>query len=264
MEPLTLFSWGYWGWGTATDQLVKAVDAIEVSRGYRPALFVDIRISRSVRAPGFNGRAFEKAVGPSRYRWIEDLGNLAIQQGGPMQIKNPAAAEELLDIARSCADSRQRLLFFCSCEFPGVEGVNGCHRVTVSRLVLEAARRRKIPAQVVEWPGGDAQLDGLEALLSPQAFDKVFQGAKSIPLEQPVSLAEMAGMPWFSLVTLRRQGGDSDSFFRLLTGPARYKNGGWYLPIYEDIDPESSPEDIRQRVEELREEFGFVIRQSGC
>src|SRR5688572_1920818 len=139
MEPLTLFTWGYWGWGTATDRLIHAVDAVEASRGYQPPLFVDIRLSRSVRAPGFNGRAFEQALGTTRYRWLEALGNLAIQKGGEMRIKDPAAAETLLDIAEASNQTRQRILFFCSCEFPRVEGPECCHRVVVARLVLEAA-----------------------------------------------------------------------------------------------------------------------------
>jgi hypothetical protein len=36
MSRQTLFSWGYWGWGNATEQLVEAVDAVETSRGYQP------------------------------------------------------------------------------------------------------------------------------------------------------------------------------------------------------------------------------------
>jgi len=81
-SPLTLFSWGYWGWGTATQRLVEAVDAVEKSRGYRPPLFVDIRIRRVGKAPGFVGNAFKQTVGPCRYKWLQGLGNLAITHGG--------------------------------------------------------------------------------------------------------------------------------------------------------------------------------------
>lgn len=124
MEPLTLFTWGYWGWGNSTGQLIEAVDAVEGARGFGAPLFVDIRLSRSVRAPGFNGRAFEEAVGASRYRWMPDLGNLAVQDGGdePIKIKNPAAAETLLDIADEAARDNRRVVFFCACETPGVDG----------------------------------------------------------------------------------------------------------------------------------------------
>lgn len=86
MEPSTLFTWGYWGWGSATEQLIKAVDAVEVARGFKPPMFVDVRLSRKVRAPGFDGNAFENAVGTSRYRWLDSLGNVAIRDGGAMRI----------------------------------------------------------------------------------------------------------------------------------------------------------------------------------
>ncbi len=33
MKPVTVFSWGFWGWGTATRQLIAAVDAAEGRRG---------------------------------------------------------------------------------------------------------------------------------------------------------------------------------------------------------------------------------------
>lgn len=261
MKQLTLFTWGYWGWGTATDRLIQAVDAVEASRGCQPPLFVDIRISRSVRAPGFNGRAFEKAVGPSRYRWLDALGNLAVTQGGRMRIKDPAAANTLLDIAVDSARSNQRVLFFCSCEFPGVESHGGCHRVTVARLVLEAAQRRKIPLQVVEWPGGEPDVRGLEIQLSAAALDKIERGSSSIPLHPPISLAEMAGTPWYSLVSIRCAGDKTPVPVRLVTGPARYKKEGWYLPIYGAVDSTRLRDKGRGRVHKWREMGGFAARQ---
>src|SRR5262245_40791853 len=32
----TLFTWGYYGWGNATPQLMEAVDAVEESGGFQP------------------------------------------------------------------------------------------------------------------------------------------------------------------------------------------------------------------------------------
>lgn len=49
----TIFTWGYYGWGNHTPQLLDAVDAVETSRGFEPPMFVDIRIRRTVRAKGF-------------------------------------------------------------------------------------------------------------------------------------------------------------------------------------------------------------------
>jgi hypothetical protein len=261
VEPLTLFSWGYWGWGNATARLIQAVDAVEAARGYKPPLFVDVRISRSVRALGFTGRAFEQTVGESRYRWLDALGNLGVQDGGTMRIKNPAAADTLLDIAEVSASGGQRILFFCSCEVPGVEE-NGCHRTTVARLALEAAARRRLHTQVVEWPGGEPRQENLHVQLSEDAFEKVRRGATSIPLEEPVSLAQMAAVPWYSVVAVSQKAQGKTPPFLLFTGPARYRKGGWYLPIYENIDPELSADDIRTHAQELRKRGGYEMRQA--
>jgi hypothetical protein len=93
----TLFTWGYYGWGNATPQLVEAVDAVEASRGFQPPIFVDIRIRRTVRAKGFQGSAFEKLLGPSRHKWMKSLRYIETRTGPFVQIADPAAAEELLE-----------------------------------------------------------------------------------------------------------------------------------------------------------------------
>ena len=118
-KPATLFTWGYWGWGNATEHLVEAVDAIEAHRGFKPPLFVDIRISRSVRAKGFNGNSFEEMLGAQRHRWMKSLGNKRIVTGqGPrIQIADPGAANDLLDLAVTSAKEDRRVIFFCSCEW---------------------------------------------------------------------------------------------------------------------------------------------------
>src|SRR5664280_2763017 len=122
-----IFSWGYFGWGPYTEDLIRAVNAAEQRRGFAPPLFVDARIKRSVRAPGFVGSAFEKTVGSDRYVWMRDLGNLAVMRGrGPTEIKNPAAAATLLDEAIDRHGNRQRILYFCSCEFPRTPDLQ-CH-----------------------------------------------------------------------------------------------------------------------------------------
>src|SRR5205085_1160237 len=137
MDPSTIFSWGYWGWGNTTPRLVEAVDAAEQSRGFEPPLFVDVRISRSVRACGFRDHAFEHLVGKERYVWMRSLGNRHIETGtGPaIQIADPSAAGDLLARAQKERERRRRLLFFCSCERPINDRGEECHRVTVARLV---------------------------------------------------------------------------------------------------------------------------------
>ena len=168
MEPMTMFSFGYWGWGSAVPQLVESIDAVEKARGFAPPLFVDIRISRAVRAPGFNGATFEAVVGKSRYRWLDDLGNVGIQDKGAMRIKNPGAVNTLLDLGEECARNNRRLIFFCPCPRPC-----GCHRMEVARLALKAAATRNMPVEIVEWPGGEPSSRELEVELSEDDFEKV-------------------------------------------------------------------------------------------
>ena len=137
---LTLFSFGYWGWGNATRRLVKAVDAVETARGFNPPVFVDTRIRRSVRAAGFNGSVFEKQLGPARHVWMKSLGNKRIvSRSGPMiQIAEPEAANDLLDLAIRSQQHDRRLLFFCSCQWPRWKG-GRCHRTAIADLVLKIA-----------------------------------------------------------------------------------------------------------------------------
>lgn len=61
MKPITLFTWGYWGWGGAPQEFVRGADAVEKSRGFKPPVFVDIRILRNVKAKGFCGNASTRA-----------------------------------------------------------------------------------------------------------------------------------------------------------------------------------------------------------
>jgi hypothetical protein len=63
---ITVFSWGFWGWGNATKQLVNATDIAERMQGFEEPIFVDIRFRRQGRAKGFVGDAFRDSVGASR------------------------------------------------------------------------------------------------------------------------------------------------------------------------------------------------------
>lgn len=251
MPAITLFSFGYWGWGNAVPQLVEAIDAVEKSRGYAPPIFADIRISRAVRAAGFDGNAFEKVVGPARYRWMDSLGNQAIKAGGEMRIKDPAAADELLDLALEASKSKRRVVYYCACETPC-----RCHRYLVSRLLVEAARKRSQPVEIVEWPGGEPAKDAIEIALPQAAFDKVRRGATSVPLPAKVDLAKMAAVPWYSLLAVRPEGDDEAPTWRLVSGPARYKKTGWSLPVFGALDG-VSPAAMRAEVMRAREDQGY-------
>jgi hypothetical protein len=264
-DRLAIFTWGYWGWGTAPHQFVQAADAVEASRGFAPPFFVDIRIRRSVRAPGFSGATFERTVGAGRHQWMKALGNRAVLDGRPgILIDQPKAAGDLLDIAVERARSRQRVVFFCACEFPGHEHAGGCHRAAVATLVLDAARRRGLPVQVEEWPGG-LPLEGVD--LNALAARPIDLHRKSIVVNTSAPLAVVAGLPWGSLGEVRLN--TREPVVRcVLTGPARFSSsdGVWLLPMLGcsqsgcDASAASDPQAARAMAVKLRAERGLEPR----
>ena len=248
---LNMFTFGYWGWGSATRELVKSVDAVERQRGYRPPVFVDIRIHRSVRAPGFRDDAFERLLGRFRYRWMPGLGNRAVigESGGRrVRIKTPSAAPDLLALARKVARQRRRVIFFCSCEHPG-----RCHRHVVAGLLLRAAAARGIDLRIAEWPGGEPatspvnlQIQNVRTASSPR-----------IPLSSSRGLARLAGLPYGTVVAASW----AKSNNILPVGPARYAATGWYLPILRNEDG-SNVRGTPHAVSAWRRRYGYVRKQS--
>jgi hypothetical protein len=249
-----LFTWGYWGWGTATRQFVRAVDAVEAARGFRPPMFVDIRISRSVRAPGFNGTAFERRFGADRYLWMPELGNRAILEGGRQRIVNPSAAADLLELARQLARERRRVIFFCACTSPA-----RCHRRTVAGLVLRAGNRAKHDVEIVEWPGGiprtDVEVRGSAA--------RVMTGeSRWIRVGRRADVAEVAGIPWYSVATLPTQGSYA-AVRRIFIGPGMLdRRRGWLLPRLEDVPKGLTVGDVRRLAARRRLSAGFAARRT--
>src|SRR2546427_3105459 len=179
MKHLSLYSWGFWGWGTATDRLVAAVDAAEKRRGFGPPTFLDIRYRRAGRALGFKDDAFERLLGWRRYRWMPTLGNSSIGTRKAMRIACPEAASQLLDVALEAADRSARVIFFCACESPWR---SDCHRHKVAKLVLRAARRRHLWIDVQEWPGGKPSRGVGRLRVPQQTLRAVANGAKSVSL----------------------------------------------------------------------------------
>ena len=230
-RKITMFTWGYWGWGNQTQKFIQAVDSIENARGFTPPFFVDIRISRSVRAKGFNTDAFHRTLG-NRYEWMPGLGNLKILSGSKseVQIKNPEEADTLLSIAINKANNNQRIIFFCACEFPKLEGnPESCHRTTVAHLVLAKAKKKLLPIEIVEWPGGTPQT--INMTVTDKMLKEIKHGKKTIAIGNPALLGKSAaipwGIPWGSVAILSTQSAQ----VQVVTGPAKYKKGAWVLPI---------------------------------
>lgn len=228
MHKPTLFTWGYYGWGNHTPQLVEAVDAVERNRGFEPPIFVDIRIRRNVRAKGFVSSAFEKLLGPSRHRWMKSLGNRFIQTrtGPDIQIAEPPAADELLDLALESVAHKQRVLFFCSCQWPRCDGEIACHRSAVAELVLQAAKRRCESVEIVEWPGGGPKRIDLDVM--PEFFASIRKGRMTVPLGKQPDLAVVASLPWGSIATVHSA---ADKLNRIV-GPATCQTDKWSLPVF--------------------------------
>jgi hypothetical protein len=231
MTVTRIFSFGYYGWGNHTSQLVQLVDGVEQQRGFKPPVFVDIRIRRSVRAQGFNGPAFERLLGPERHRWMRSLGNLHIlsRTGPPIQIAEPTAANDLLDLALELHRRRRRVLFFCGCQWPRLDGEIHCHRCTVALLIRDAAERRGQPVEIVEWPGGEPIALALD--VAPQQL-RAARSRTSIPVGPAPDLGHLGGIPWASRVELRA---DDLALVRLV-GPASRQGGAWSLPILGSLD----------------------------
>ena len=103
----------------------------------------------------------------------------------------------------------------------------------------------------------------LEVRLPREAFDKVRRGAASIPLEEPVSLADLAAIPWYSLARVRPNDDTDVPTWRLITGPARYRKEGWYLPVFGVLDGDPL-EVMRDKVHTAREDFGFEPRTTAA
>jgi hypothetical protein len=220
-KMLTLFTWGYWGWGTSTRELVRAVDATEKKRGFEPPIFVDIRLRRSVRAPGFSGNAFAHVVGASRYQWMPRLGNRRIALGeSGVQIDDPSAARDLIRLAIECARRHQRVLFFCACEDLATKR---CHRTKVADLVLKEAAQQRRRVEIVEWPGSKPTYTTLA--VTPEILKGIACGRKSVPLDS-IDLKEFAGLPWGSVVTLHA----GEQALPIVTGPAKYHRD-WCLQV---------------------------------
>jgi hypothetical protein len=228
MNKTTIFTFGYYRWSNATPQLVEAVDAVEASRGFEPPIFVDIRFQRNDRNQGFEGNAFEKVLGlASRHRWMKSLGNKFIQQwnGPEILIADPSAANDLLDLALEAGGRKQRVIFFCGCEWPRCNGEIACHRSTVAELVLQAAQRRGESVKKVEWPGGKPKQINLN--VTPRIFASVRKGRMTVPLGETTDLVRLAGLPWGSIATLYSAGHG----LHRIVGPASWQADGWCLPV---------------------------------
>ncbi len=245
---LTLFSFGYEGWGPHVPELLRTFDEVEGARGFGPPRIVDTRIRRQVRAVGFRNDAPERLMG-ERYRWMKRLGNRRILTGKDgIEIDDPSAAADLLDLAIASAAEGRRIIFFCSCG-----PVEGCHRQEVARLVVAEANGRGLDVRVVEWPGGEPM--AARVTVPRDILQKVRRGRVSVPLDSPTTA--QLGLPWFSTMVLST----GDDELSILAGPAKY-SGGWFLPVLEAAIADEEAEGLQRLGRERRSQEGYDSRIS--
>jgi hypothetical protein len=242
LSATTLFSFGYWGCGSATHELVEAIDAVETRRGFEPPLWVDIRGSRSVRAAGFRDKEFEKLL-RGRYLWMEDLGNRRVLEGRKgIEIINPAAATDLL--SRALENPKRRVIFFCACAHPAF-----CHRKEVGKLVLHYAKERRERVEIIEWPGGEPGTLTID--VSPSALRKIERGdTKSTVIPSSVTHLDAVALPWGTITTMRA-GADQ---VNVLLGPTLFNAAGVHLRIIRD------ELGTRAGSKAFRRKFGYLKR----
>jgi hypothetical protein len=159
---------------------------------------------------------------------MKSLGNKFIQtRTGPfIQIAEPSAADDLLDLALVAGGRKQRVLFFCNCQWPMCDGEIACHRNTVAELVLQAAKRRGEHVEIVEWPGGEPKQIDLD--VTPEVFAAVRKGRMTVPLGKHPDLAVVAGLPCGSIATVHSA---ADKLYRIV-GPAIWQIDKWSLPLF--------------------------------
>lgn len=251
-DGLTLFSWGYEGWGNWTEQLVVAADAVEKARGRGPPVFVDIRARRAVRAEGFRDRAFERRFGPDRYRWIQGLGNKAILGGADRgEFVDGSQTALLLDLALEIQGDKRRAIFFCSCASPN----SGCHRHWVAPQLLKVARKRDQPITVVEWPGFESEPEMPPVIqVSEGVFKALLNNTRaSVPLGDELPGTPWLALPWWTPVMV--ECGEKVGW--MFGGPAQRRAGGWQLPFLGGApNPEVGAREIARR----RKDFVLLPR----
>jgi hypothetical protein len=248
---LTIFTFGYWGWGNSTRELIKVIDATERKRGFKPPVFFDIRLSRSVRAVGFRGDSFGRRLPRWRYRWLPQLGNENIKTRNPrIKIKDPFSSRILLAEAREYARDNRRIIFYCACEFPC-----NCHRRVVANLLLKDSKREGHKITITEWPGGTPVRARVR--VTSAIYREVCKGRVSVRLANNSLQRDLLALPWGSRVELV----SGKEILAIITGPAKFQNG-WVLPIWFQDKPNKPTARLNRDSEKWLRRIGIRNIQS--
>lgn len=253
-KSLNLFSWGYWGWGSTTKQFVESADLAEKARGFNPPLFVDVRLDRSVRAPGFREGAFQRTMGDDRYVWMNGLGNKNVGTGGAWVLKEPKDVQKLLKLAEENSSLHRRVIYFCACEYPV-----RCHRSLITNNLLKLAKQHNRRIRLAEWPGTDLPEAPLRWNVPKAILSSVQRGRKNFELPTEVPLADAASVAWYTPVVLV----SGDTQLPILAGPAVVQKDRWMVQVLEGpLEPDASNRDMLRLATRNRAAFGYSAHQA--
>jgi hypothetical protein len=254
---VTVFSWGYQGWGNATRELLAATSVLELHRGYEPPLFADIRASRSVRAAGFRDKGFEVKAGRRRYRWLPGLGNGRVLTGrGPMRLIHADDVHELLGLALAQQAQNRRVIFFCSCGSPWVAG--RCHRQLVRRDLVRVGRSLGVQVTVEEWPGGQPSRRPVPLKVRAEVIKALRRGATVVPLGASTPPPLLLHLPHGSIVELR--GGDERQLVSLAAPSVRA--GRWGAELFvRPVDAADTVQLLQRYTSRIRREYRLDVQR---
>ena len=159
-------------------------------------------------------------------------------------------------------DENRRVIFYCACEFPSLDGALACHRRTIADLLLAHAKKIGRAISVVEWPG-DAPTE-TRISVDKKIFSAIMRGRMSVPFADD-RLPAFAALPWASCSHVEC---DDDGRTGIVTvGPAKFSasnngTGFWYLPLIEPADPHATKEALLHRGLKWREARGLSERRS--
>jgi hypothetical protein len=95
--------------------------------------------------------------------------------------------------------------------------------------------------------------------VGPNVFAAVRKGRVTVPLGSRPDLAEVGGLPWCSVATLRSNGEE----LHRVVGPATRLKDQWALPVlYQFFDPDTGMPEYQQEAVKLRKGWGLEPRAS--
>lgn len=147
-----LYTWDYDGWGPHVPLMKKVFIEHNMAYAGRSLKWIDLRLSRAVRAVGFNNDEPERLLGRDHYAWIPEFGNVAVKEGGKMRLKDfKKGYARLLEEIAFCTKKKMDIILFCHCPF-----IWECHRGMVIEKICkkppEGAGLYLSEHMIPEWP----------------------------------------------------------------------------------------------------------------